>query len=648
MSREFHLIDTPEAVSLLPSQSRSTPWDRVNRISVFIVVILGALIINEYVLLSSNANMELPPVLAMLNPQLFQNDFYVQEMTGFTPRFYYNYLIYFPVKLGLSLPLTNLIFYLATFSAFLLGLFALGKQFTGSVLGGGLVAFLGLSGVGNGTIGHHALFWRSPYPYILAMGFVVWGVYFCFRKRWLTGYLLFGIAALLQFLVGVLPGALFLPLLFWEAYKRGRPGQVVPPLVILGLFAALVYVPMYLSGATSSNLLTDAQFVFIYGTVRTPHHIIPSSWSPFLWANYFLFTAGGILLLLKSPFVRKEDSFRFSVIIGGSLLAMVAGYLFVEVIPLALFAKLQLGRTTPFAQLTIFLALAIVASQFFRKGNWPLALLLIWAPILGSTARPNFPYGGIFLFVITIILVLYKPWKQKPTKGFGLLIGSLLAVVTVAYVLIPRPVSAENLLDRFLRGPVLFAIFLTPYFVERFKSRYRVVKAGVPVAALLTLLFFLLGAENKLPAQAAAFFNRRVEIYRIPDDNVAKIALEFKRLSPTEAVILTPPSIENFKLLAERSVVVDFQSQPFTDHGMIEWAHRIEDVLGKPLSTHTSWRGDLDGLYKDRQAAELVRVAQKYGASYILTRFSWHPNLPGEIVAKKGDWIIYKIGKSNG
>jgi len=53
------------------------------------------------------------------------------------------------------------------------------------------------------------------------------------------------------------------------------------------------------------------------------------------------------------------------------------------------------------------------------------------------------------------------------------------------------------------------------------------------------------------------------------------------------------------------------------------------------------WGGN--DLFSRRNSADLVQVARKYQADYILTRTDWHPNIQGEIADKQGKWILYKI-----
>jgi hypothetical protein len=62
----------------------------------------------------------------------------------------------------------------------------------------------------------------------------------------------------------------------------------------------------------------------------------------------------------------------------GSLLINI---LFVEIFPLAVVAKLQLARTTPFGQLAILIGLAALFDEHFQKRNWTVAVPLVVIPV---------------------------------------------------------------------------------------------------------------------------------------------------------------------------------------------------------------------------------------------------------------------------
>ena len=113
-------------------------------LSLFTVIVIGSFIARGYTFPVGNHYTHVPQIKSMLNSELYINDYYVQEMLQFTPRYYYQYLVYFLSKITGSLSLTYLIYYLTSFISFILGLFALSKIFTPSKLSAAVLIFLSL------------------------------------------------------------------------------------------------------------------------------------------------------------------------------------------------------------------------------------------------------------------------------------------------------------------------------------------------------------------------------------------------------------------------------------------------------------------------------------------------------------------------
>jgi hypothetical protein len=567
----------------------------------------------------------------MLNPELYNNDYYVREMMRFTPRYYYQLIVAALAKLTGSIAASYFIYYLLAFTSFIAGCFSLGKLFTRSKLAAATVAFLSLTAYT--LIGYIEIFTPRPVPAAFAMSLSVWGLYFGFRQRWFIGYLFFGIASLLQFLIGVLPGLMMLPIMAFASYKKRPYKQLIPPLLIFFGMAALIYLPMALSGTTSTDKIGNAEFVFIYGWVRNPHHIIPSYWSLGIWIDFLLFIAGGLLCIWKSDFasatlrerLKKNYKLYFYIIVAESIFALFLNYLFIEIYPLAIVAKLQLARNVPFAQIIIFIAVASQVDSFYKKGRLELSLLL-----LISLTFP-WPYRGIWFLLISIAL-LTNLGKRYLLITRSKLFPWVLVVLSLIFSLISSPPIS---LDK----PILFLILAFPFLLGKISTPKKI---ATHVLALLTATIFILGLLDALPGKISNIFQQQVKTYQIPQDDPTKLALRFSKISDKNAIILVPPFVSNFQFYSERAVVVDFKHFPQTDDGIRQWKRRMEAVFGVPLSPQLAI-GSMEILFPKRSSLELVNVAREYGADYILTRVDWHPDINGIVVDKEGKWVIYKI-----
>lgn len=101
--------------------------------------------------------------------------------------------------------------------------------------------------------------------------------------------------------------------------------------------------------------------------------------------------------------------------------------------------------------------------------------------------------------------------------------------------------------------------------------------------------------------------------------------------TPRDAIFLIPPEIEDFRVMANRAIVIDLEPFTFKDQTILEYRQRMNDV--------TKNRKDFfrEGAYCYRLLTdkEIVQVAQKYRVSYILTDRQYDL------------FLIYRSGKYN-
>ena len=684
----------------------------------WITVIVSALLFYGYKSTSSNIYNQVPAIISLLDPELYKEDFYIQEMTKFTPRFYYYYLIFLGVKLGMSLPGVCFILYVITFSSFLLGLYSLGRTFNQSRLSATVFSFLGFTATVNGRIGFADLFRGDPIPATLAMGLVIWGFYFCFRQKWILGYLFFGLTCFLQFLVGALPGILMAVPLFIASKKNKKFSQIFFSFCVLGICVCLIYIPMLLSGNTNSGSISNEEFVYLYGYIRHPHHLIFSAFGLGTsrgWLNFITFTTGGLLCINSTKSLNKEIKLQLASVVFVGCFLLIINYIFVEIYPLNFIAKLQFARTTPFAQLMILLVISILVEEQYRKGKLPVVFLLIIAPILrgagilllilaasiwveerekSSIKSPSnlviFSWGLIslffisisyqvyFLFGLLILIVLAAAWYYQTRDIQNIFGKSWIKTLSLASLLILMPLrffpdgiivdllflvwlGAKN--NKFIGKNIkpisiflfivfmvlykhydllLFGVIALPLLLDNLVSSAARKRIITIILAILTTTYFSLNLLNVMPPILSSLFQARISMNAIPDNDVAILAQEFQQLSPKDALVLVPPLDEQFRFYSQRSVVFTFKSFPFTDEGINLWRDRLETIMGtKDLSNFNKYT--LDDFYSQHSNAELIAIAKKFNADYILTRLDWHQNLASTVIAQQGDWIIYQV-----
>ncbi|HEX3356101.1 MAG TPA: DUF6798 domain-containing protein, partial [Tepidisphaeraceae bacterium] len=94
--------------------------------------------------------------------------------------------------------------------------------------------------------------------------------------------------------------------------------------------------------------------------------------------------------------------------------------------------------------------------------------------------------------------------------------------------------------------------------------------------------------------------------------------------TPIDAVFLVPPNESEFRLQAQRAIIVNFKAVPQLGSELAEWSQRLRDVLGlddlqKQLPNGFDKVGPAIGrIYDHRTAEELFAVARKYDARYVV------------------------------
>ena len=597
-------------------------------LSLYTFAIIGSLMATGYIFPIGGNFPEVPPIQFMLNPELYKNDYYVQEMVKFNPRYYYYYIIYLLANLGTSIPLAHFIYQFLAFGSFILACYAIINIYTNSKLPAAAMAFLCIAASFT-DVGNTLIFSTKSVPSTFAMGFAIWGIYFSLRQKWLTGYLFFGLGCVLQFLVGLLPGLMMLPVLVIESVRQRKFKTLILAIALLAAMASIVYVPMLLTGTTSTHTIDNAEFVYIHAKVRNPHHILPSNWDFGNWFNFICFIIGGLLCIKNAELLRKEDKVNFYVIVGTSIFALFLNYIFVEVYPLAFIAKLQLARTVPFAQLIIFIAVCLTVDILYRGKKIAISLLLLVVLTL--------PFRGIIFLGLSV-------WQTKKfvfPKRYNILLWILAAVTVIFSLIYPVTDSWEIMGDRIISIPVLFSLLAFPFILEETSLAKSIKQTLTHTLALITTATLVFGVAGILPKPILNVFQTRININAVSSDDLSRLAMRFSQISSRDSLVLIPPSVTSFQFFSERAIVVNFKNFPFTEKGIKEWQNRMEAVLGVPLNPQMIWGGN--DLFIRRSSADLVKVARNYHADYILTRTDWHPNMPGEIADKQGKWILYKI-----
>jgi hypothetical protein len=142
-----------------------------------------------------------------------------------------------------------------------------------------------------------------------------------------------------------------------------------------------------------------------------------------------------------------------------------------------------------------------------------------------------------------------------------------------------------------------------------------------------------------------------------PDDaQYREVCLWARDNTPIDAVFLVPPQETDFRLYAQRAIVINFKHVPQLSGEIVQWETRLLDVLGvRDVSVfphdYTQTLAAIESTYEHRTGDQLAAVAQKYGARYIVVNHSLRDSLggdsfPGKVVFhhENNRYFVYDLG----
>ncbi len=128
----------------------------------------------------------------------------------------------------------------------------------------------------------------------------------------------------------------------------------------------------------------------------------------------------------------------------------------------------------------------------------------------------------------------------------------------------------------------------------------------------------------------------------------------FREHTPPAAVVLVPPSMGRFRLLARRAVPVTFGQFPLgKGREMVEWKGRLERITAVKDLFSLAGKGNLESklekAYFSLDPDQVARAAREFGATYFVTRkgaehleaFGRDPRFRPAVSI--GPWLVFRV-----
>jgi len=339
-------------------------------------------------------------------------------------------------------------------------------------------------------------------------------------------------------------------------------------------------------------------FVAVYVRFRHTHHFDPLHWPAILWI-----------------------SFLWPIPLAVWAAARESGELF------------RSARTQACRIFALIFALLVIA--FLFAGIWfinePLVQLCFWR--FGIYIKLMSCVGAAFIFCNRRLM-------RNSTLSRTISLIAMISVLAYAGFLLTDPTGRGpiwQLADKRRAGIglaiALWAIFAVELSLKDGGLFRRITAIALPLIALIVWPHLGVGMTPE------------------PDDAQYRQVCLWARdpaNTPIDAVFLVPPQETDFRLYAQRAIVVNFKHVPQLSGEIIQWERRLLDVLGVPDVSgfphdYTKTLAAIGRLYEGRPAADLFAVAEKYGARYIVVDHSLGAQFGGAVAFHREDnrYFVY-------
>jgi hypothetical protein len=551
---------------------------------------------------------QLPIVLRAIDPSYLTNDFFTNVTADYGPRTIFAEGVAFCARLAPVSTVYLVLTILGNVAIALVTILFARDLFAGSDLAG-LIAGSAVMTLKTFWLGYsNTIYGYFLEPAHLAMPIILVSIWAAFRQKPILSALAAGAASLIHPLMGLETGGLLLSILTinfarkiqihrplkFTINKRNWIGLLWGWLVFVG-FALLILLPYM-----NAEQISSSQFIQILAYFRHPHHYIPSTFGIWQYLQAFVFLVpAGIAWYLSARNVPGivELVFPISLLVFFEILVCLGGYYFVEIYPSRLWTTAQTFRLLFLVKWLGLVGISgWVGFQFQQESRNNYFLYLLLASLVSQ----------LTLFLSFSINLIRDPLRRFLPKILIFLgDGILLALMAVLF---------RGLLPDF-RILILFPLFILMAFLIYYSKR-QWLAAGINLVVSFAVVFILLQGKQFLPAKIMALFDPPViTLGQLSGDDI-EVANFAQTNTPLDAIILTPPTLGEFRFTADRAIVVDYIAFPFQDLAMVEWQQRIWDCYGIPQGSGFNADSELKNNYRKITRADLLRLQAEYGFNY--------------------------------
>ncbi len=416
------------------------------------------------------------------------------------------------------------------------------------------------------------------------------------RGQWIAAGILVALAGLfhINFLVlGVLAFGLAYVLQpsGWRRDRLRRFAAEGAMLLVPGGLLVLYSLPVLLSAADAPGA---ERATFIFQQIRSPHHYDPQRFVAELvpFAGWVIAAAGALHLVVVPAAVRERlgatgAAFAFLVVSA----TVVNTVTFIPQV-----SQLFIWRLAPFTELFCQCVVSVAVVRLARGE----------ARSKESAGPVRWAAAGVSILVVSGMVYLERHGSSVPHLIL-LTLAACLSIIVIAQ-----------------RWPV--------------PGRVALVRLGQQLAILIGVA--LAGATSIAVSTGLETSN----LLSPAVDGDERGLFTWARTTRPDALFLTPPDLETFRLHAGRAIVVDWKSTPILAGELLEWYRRISLVSGRDVQSVN----DAIGGYEQIDESRVERLRREFGFEYVVTRreASADSSLALPVVFSDDRYVVYAASDS--
>lgn len=573
-----------------------SPWEIV---LILTVISMIKILFGGYSFGLGDLTPQLPRIYRLMDSTYLANDFFINVSEGFGPRYYF---LHFFAFLGnyFSLPISFYIIYILSITTIAIVTYRTSKDIynfsiLASILTTSFVLTIDPFELGGGG----ALVFHYLKPAMLARPFAYIGLWAALKNRPFLAIGLLCISSLLQPLVGLETGLFSLLIISTMNIIQINKDKNITVINLIKsqkktiFAAAILFLWIYFFWINHYNIQIDNELFIKIWKFRAEDSLIASKFpiSGYIGALFFV----AAFFVSWMYYFKKSDDRLLPVVsivtITAILIFCLAGFVFVEIIPTRL-------------------GINIWAFRMLFILKW-IGTIIIFGAVIDSIINIK---DKVTLFISKIRISL----KNKLRINISEFAYAILMTISILVFIIVGNFTATGL--RGLREIILFVMCVSViiWFICINKIWLRKLTPVVIIILIHYLLFTKSQLFDFLPNKVLPTINYSSKRTKLHEYEAIKISNYIKENTDKNAIFLTPPLFPEFRLSANRAIIVDLRAIPTNEERhMKEWYVRLIDCYAKNANLEIDLeKEELIKNYKNISDDKLIQIATVYGADY--------------------------------